>query len=180
MIVLATTALLFGSACANNSDSRVPSSAASSSIIPPVARAGSVSITGAVAAPRQITVADLRNYPAKTQAVTFASSKGDQSHTYVGASIIDVLAAAEPVTDSAVKNPTLRLVVVATGADEYRAALSWGEFDPGFAATPVLIAYREDDIDLTAPRLVVPGDIKGGRYVSDLTSLTVIDTGAAR
>ncbi|MFC6010446.1 hypothetical protein [Nocardia lasii] len=55
--------------------------------------------------------------------------------------------------------------------------MAWGEFDPGFAATPVLVAYREDEVDLAAPRLVVPGDIKGGRYVSELTSLTVIDTG---
>jgi hypothetical protein len=32
----------------------------------------------------------------------------------------------------------------------------------------VLPAYREDGARLDRPRLVVPGDVKGGRYVSDV------------
>ncbi len=50
-----------------------------------------------------------------------------------------------------------------------------GEFSPDFGAIPVLLAYTEDGKPLSAPRLVVPGDKKGGRYVSGLTGLKVVD-----
>jgi hypothetical protein len=57
----------------------------------------------------------------------------------------------------------------------YAAIVSWGEIDPGFGANNVLVAYEEDGKDLctTGPRLVVPGDIKGGRYVSGVVRLQV-------
>ena len=53
--------------------------------------------------------------------------------------------------------------------------VSFGELSPDFAATPVLVAYTEDGQPLDTPRLVVPGDAKGGRYVSGLTDLKVVD-----
>jgi hypothetical protein len=43
------------------------------------------------------------------------------------------------------------------------------------AATPVLVAYTQDDVPLDRPRLVVPGDIEGSRYVSRLVELRVVD-----
>jgi hypothetical protein len=38
-------------------------------------------------------------------------------------------------------------------------------------------AYAEDGRALEKPRLVVPGDGKGGRYVGRLTELRVVDLG---
>lgn len=167
--------LLLGSSCSSGTETAAPTTSDPTR----ATVAGSLRIDGAVGAPRQLTLTDLRNFPPQSRAVTFDSSGGSQSHTFVGASMTDVLSSAQPTTDPTVKNPSLRLVVVATGADGYKAALSWGEFDPGFGATPVVIAYQEDGTDLSAPRLVVPGDVKGGRYVSDLTSITVLDTGTS-
>lgn len=113
--------------------------------------------------------------PVQTQAVTFDSSKGAQSHTYDGAALSDILTAAVLTGDAEAHNPDLTFAILATGSDGYQATVSFGELSPNFGATPILVAYTEDGQPLDAPRLVVPGDVKGGRYVSDLTDLEVID-----
>lgn len=40
--------------------------------------------------------------------------------------------------------------------------------------TGALLATEQDGTPLPRPRLVVPGDRKGGRYVSDLVELKVV------
>lgn len=65
----------------------------------------------------------------------------------------------------------LTLTVLVTATDGYRSVVAWAEFDPDFAGTEVLLAYREDGQRLDRPQLVVPGDKKGGRYVSDVTEV---------
>jgi hypothetical protein len=46
--------------------------------------------------------------------------------------------------------------------------VAWGEFDPGFENKPIMLAVTQDGNTLAAEgvRLVVPNDIRGGRYVS--------------
>jgi hypothetical protein len=133
-----------------------------------------VAITGDVRTPLTITPDELRALPPQTESVTFESGTGPQSHTYVGAMLNDVVSAADPIVDTSAKNPLLSLAIRATGADGYTVALAWAEVLPDFTATPVLIAYTEDEIPLDRPRLVVPGDIEGGRYVTDLSELRVV------
>ncbi|TCN49854.1 molybdopterin-dependent oxidoreductase-like protein [Rhodococcus sp. SMB37] len=137
--------------------------------------AGSVRLGGAVENPTTLSGDQLRAYPVQTQAVTFDSSKGAQSHTYDGAALSDILTAAVLTGDAEAHNPDLTFAILATGSDGYQATVSFGELSPNFGATPILVAYTEDGQPLDAPRLVVPGDVKGGRYVSDLTDLEVID-----
>jgi len=85
------------------------------------------------------------------------------------------------VTDPSIKNDLLRYAVVATGSDGYRAIISLGEIDPAFGKQPDIIAYKDTKGQLGgngpdgALRLIVPGDHAGGRYVSNLVSLQVID-----
>ena len=63
--------------------------------------------------------------------------------------------------------------------------ISLGEIAPQFGNQPDLVAYADTAGQLGAGgsagalRLVVPGDHAGGRYVSNLVSLQVIDTTAA-
>ena len=54
---------------------------------------------------------------------------------------------------------------------------AWGEIDPGFAGNEVLLAVEEDRHPLKRPRLVVPGDERGGRYVSDVTTVSLLRVG---
>ena len=84
------------------------------------------------------------------------------------------------ITNPAIKNDILNYYVLATGSDGYEAIFSLGELDPMFGGTgaPDLIAYMENGASLGADgftRVVVPGDDFGGRYVSNLVSLQVID-----
>ena len=81
--------------------------------------------------------------------------------------------------DPTVKNDKLRHFVLATGADGYGAVVSWGEVDPSFAGTRVVVAWAEDGKPLPATsgpaRLVVPSDHAGGRYVFSLVRLDARD-----
>jgi len=59
--------------------------------------------------------------------------------------------------------------------------ISLGEVDPAFGNQPDVVAYADSNGQLGpngsagALRLVVPGDHAGGRYVSNLVSLQVVD-----
>ena len=107
--------------------------------------------------------------------MSFSAAGAPVTHTYVGALLTDVLATAQPTFDPNVKNDSLSYWVSATGADDYSALVAWGEIDPGFGAKQVLLAYSVDGTDLCSagPTLVVPGDLKGGRYVSTIVRVHV-------
>ncbi|MFD7082782.1 molybdopterin-dependent oxidoreductase [Streptomyces sp. NPDC059918] len=137
---------------------------------------GEVRVGGEVAKPYTLTLADLRKLPQSSAPVKFTSAKGDQEHTYAGVPLYEVLKTAEPRFDQSKKNGQLRGVVAATGGGDYRAVFAWAELDPGFAKSQILLAVSEDGVpfdDAAGPRLVVPQDIKGGRYVSELNQLWV-------
>ena len=71
------------------------------------------------------------------------------------------------------KNDQAALAVTATGADGYAATVSYGEIAPDLGNRGILISTAEDGQPLPQPRLVVPGDVKGARYVSELVDLRV-------
>lgn len=174
--VLAAAAVFFVGACSSSSDDAAAATGSSIAASATPARvAGAVTISGAVAEQMTVSLADLRAYPAQTQQVSYEGAGKHQEHTYVGASVFDILTAAKPQIDQTAKNGIIRLAVLGTASDGYQAAFSWGEFEPGFHNTPILIAYTEDGQDLQAPRLVVPGDARGGRYLDDVSNLDVVD-----
>ncbi|MGW5364409.1 molybdopterin-dependent oxidoreductase [Actinopolymorpha pittospori] len=130
-------------------------------------------VDGAVNQPGRLSVADLARLPRQRITVTFRSGSGSQTHTYTGPRLVDVLDKVQPRFDPAIKNDKLRHVVTATGSEGYRAAVAWGEIDADFEAKNVLVALTEDGRPAAdgRPRLVVPGDLHGGRYVSGLVQL---------
>ncbi|MGW2988261.1 molybdopterin-dependent oxidoreductase [Streptomyces goshikiensis] len=161
-----------GGAAAGASSSSSASAKASVAPLGP----GEVRVGGEVAKPYSVTLADLRKLPQASVEVKFTSAKGEQRHTYQGVPLHDVLKTAEPRFDAAKKNGQLRGFVSATGGGDYRALFAWAEIDPGFAKSQVLLAVSEDGVafdDAAGPRLVVPQDTKGGRYVSELNQLWV-------
>ena len=69
------------------------------------------------------------------------------------------------------------MVAVATGNDGYKALVSLGEIDPGFGNKAALVAYAINGELLGTSgmaRLVVPGEIKQSRSVSNLASIEVL------
>jgi DMSO/TMAO reductase YedYZ molybdopterin-dependent catalytic subunit len=143
------------------------------------------SLSGAVKTPGTYTLATLEALPPTTETVTFLSGGSLVTTTFTGVSIWTLLTDAGIVTNPAIKNDILNYYLQATGSDGYSAIFSLGELDPMFGgnfAPPDLIAYEMmvDGVDepLGAngfARVVVPGDSRGGRYVSNLVNLEVID-----
>lgn len=143
-------------------------------------------IDGAVDRPASNGLRDLQAQPAVTQTVTFNSGTTPQTHTYTGANLWALISAAGLQTDATRKNDVLNRYVLATGADGYRAVLSLGELNPEFGNKASLVAYAETVNGTPAAlsaadgpyRATAPGDIKGGRYVSNLVRLDVRASGS--
>ncbi|MFI6001531.1 molybdopterin-dependent oxidoreductase [Streptomyces sp. NPDC051366] len=169
-----TAASASPSASASASAGASAGASAKASVAP--LKPGEVRVGGEVGKPYTLTLSDLRKLPQTSAAVKFTSAKGDQEHTYQGVPLHEVLKAAEPRFDQSKKNGQLRGVVAATGGGDYRAVFAWAELDPGFAKSRILLAVSEDGVpfdDAAGPRLVVPQDTKGGRYVSELNQLWI-------
>ena len=138
---------------------------------------GSFVIAGKLEQTLLLSTEEVANYLATTNphvyTVSFVAGTATETHTFTGFLLYDVLTFLHPTFDPAVKNDRLRYYVAATGSDGYQAIVAWGEIDPGFENKAVLLAFTQDGKSLAGggPRLVVPGDIHGGRYVSDVVSI---------
>lgn len=143
---------------------------------------GSLHVEGQLLNPLTLTADDLKaNYTAHTMDVTYMSGEDTVSSSYTGVLLWDILGAAQPNFNADVRNDKLSLYIVATGADHYQAVIAWGEIDPEFGNQPIMVAYEEAGQPLgdSGPlRLIVPGDARGGRYVSNLVSLDLRDAPA--
>jgi len=126
-------------------------------------------VSGAVLRPGTYDLAALQALPVVTRTVG--------TSVYTGTSLWDFLNTTVGLkTNAAVKNDSLGMYAVATGSDGYKAVFSLGELDPSFGNQPDLIAYALGGAALTTngfARLVVPNDVKAGRYVSNLISIEV-------
>jgi hypothetical protein len=143
-----------------------------------------LSVTGLVASPKAYDLAGLQALPQVTQVDTFAAGNVSQTHTYVGASLWNVVNASS-VRVGSNKNDILDDYVLATGADGYQVVYSMGEIAPGFGNEAALVATSEITGGAPAPlgsdgfaRTTAPGDVKGGRYVSNLVDLDVRASGS--
>lgn len=141
----------------------------------------SFNLGGAVAHASSFDLTSLAAHASISVTTTYAAGGTPVTDTFTGVPLWDLLGEAGILTDPAVRNDILGFYVVATGSDGYRAAFSLGEIDPRFGNGQILVAYDdtlgklgEDGRDGFA-RLVVPGDAAGGRYISNLTSIEVID-----
>jgi DMSO/TMAO reductase YedYZ molybdopterin-dependent catalytic subunit len=105
------------------------------------------------------------------------------STTYSGVLLNDLLASAGGMQWNAkAKNDFLRKGIVAMGTDGYSCIVVGGEIDQRFAHIQILVAVAENgkplaDTDGFA-RLIVPGDLAMGRFISNLTELQVVDLGS--
>lgn len=139
-----------------------------------------LTLGGAVSAPSTYDYASLKALPAVTQTVSFQAGTTPQTHTYTGADLWSLVNSAGVQTNPSIKNDINNKYVIATGSDGYKVAYALGELNPSFGNKGSIVAYDETINGTTAPlgsdgfaRTTAPGDVKGGRYVSNLVSLTV-------
>ena len=142
---------------------------------------GLVSNSGAIFT----SLADLTNgdLPVLTENVTYLSGGSPVNATFTGVSLWSFLNNAGLLTDPYQTKNDLDEYVLATGSDGYKAVFSLGEINPSFGGPPTnspaqdLIAYTGANSD-GAFRIVVPGDVKGGRYIANVVSLEVVAAAA--
>jgi DMSO/TMAO reductase YedYZ molybdopterin-dependent catalytic subunit len=138
-------------------------------------------LVGDVSHPGTYTLSSLEALPATTLTATYTGPTGLVTDTYTGVSLWTLINSAGLITDPSIKNDVLRKYVVAVGSDGYEAVFSLGEIDPMFGNQDDLVAYEDTGVQLGPggpsgfARMVVPGDIAGGRYVSNLIELGVFD-----
>ncbi len=137
----------------------------------------SFTLGGQIANPRAYTLADIQALPAKEVVLEYSAANQPQKHAFKGVLLYDLIAAAKPQFDANTKNDALRWIVQATGSDGYAATFALGELDPNFGNKGVLVAFEQDGKPLPPEdgllRLVVPTDLKGGRFISALVTVIV-------
>ncbi len=139
---------------------------------------GKLHLGGQILNPFALSADDLKaNYPAQKVDVTYLSGDKETKAAFTGVLLRDLLDAAQINLNADAKNDKLNLYIVATGSDGYQAIIAYAEIDADFGDKPVLIAYEQDGKPIADAqgtlRLIVPGDKRGGRYVSGLVSLEV-------
>ncbi len=153
-----------------------PPSCATSGLVstPPV---GSLLVNGDVSSPTTYTFAQLQAMTQASQTVSFLSGTTPTTLTESGPTIWSLVMAAKPKFLACDKNDKLRFVVEVTSSqDGYAALMSLGELDPALVNTMSLASLVENGTSLASqgPRSTVPGDVKGGRYVSGGAVITVL------
>jgi hypothetical protein len=111
-----------------------------------------------------LSAARLARLPEETLTVSFEGPGGVQSDTETGPPLLEVLALAGI-------RPTLNTWVAAVGDDNYVATVTPAEQLVG--GRPLQLSLEENGAVLAQPRLVTDGDVKGGRYVSDIVDIYV-------
>ncbi|CAN7750781.1 molybdopterin-binding oxidoreductase [Pseudorhodoferax sp. LjRoot39] len=149
--------------------------------------AATVRIDGALDRPASLGSAALGERPAITQNVAFTSGSGTQQRSYVGADLWSLLSDMGIQTTPGARNDQLNRYVLATGADGYRTVFALGELSPTLGNKGSMLAYLEKNGDGTTTaigsedgpfRVTAPGDVRGGRYVSQLVRLDVRPSGS--
>lgn len=137
-------------------------------------------VDGQVLNPLTLTVESLESdFSSQTVDVTFLSGEETVTTQFTGVPLWQVISAAQPNLNADVRNDRISTFIVVTASDGYQAVIAWGEIDPEFGNQPILVAYAEQGepiADAQGPiRLIVPGDGRGGRYVSGVVNITLRD-----
>jgi DMSO/TMAO reductase YedYZ molybdopterin-dependent catalytic subunit len=123
----------------------------------------------------RLTAADIGRLPH----VTFEATDHGRVARFEGVALRELLqsVAAGPV--DSLRGPLLRRVLLAHGADGYRALVALAEVDRSIAAREVYVVTAAEGAALPAAmgpyRLVVIGDARGSRWVRQLVRLELRD-----
>ena len=139
----------------------------------PVAAAEpALSVTGSVAHPLHLSLADLRGLPTAHVSVSQASGRGPVALDCTGVTVATLLKKAEPSFGTQ-KNANLAHTLLVTADDGYAVALSFGEIDPDYGHVEPIVATDCSGKPVASPRLVVPGDVHAGRAVNGVVTIEV-------
>jgi hypothetical protein len=140
------------------------------------APAAELHISGAVATPLSLTVADLKKMPRKT--LTVANPHDKKTETYEGVLVEELLRRAGVPQGEQLRGSAMASYIVAEAEDGYRVIFSLAELDSGIEDSEVIVADTLDGAPMAAKvgpfRLVAPHEKRPARWVRMLKSLTVV------
>lgn len=120
----------------------------------------------------------------KALAGSTPATLADGADTYTGVLLWTLLDSPGVGINSAYssrKNAVNTMYAMVTGSDGYRAMVALGEINPSFGNKAVLVAYAKNGADLPPAegtvRVIVPGDVKGGRKISNVIEIKVFGAG---
>jgi DMSO/TMAO reductase YedYZ molybdopterin-dependent catalytic subunit len=133
-------------------------------------------ISGNVATPLELSLADLKNMPRTTLTVVNPHSK--KTEVYQGVPLEELFRRAGVPQDEKLRGPLMATYVLAEASDGYRVAFSLAELDSGFLDSDVIVADTLDGAPLGTGegplKLVAPRDKRPARWVRMLTSVTIL------
>jgi hypothetical protein len=148
----------------------------------------SFDVTGDVVNPQSFNLQSLQAFtPSTTVWDYFVAGTSTSQGEFNGILLWDLLNYVGIEVNPTVKNDLDRKYIVVTGTDCYQAVFAMGEIDPAIAGTEqVTIAYAQwvngQATSLGAngfARVIVPGDKKGARLVSNVAHIQVISVPAS-
>jgi hypothetical protein len=107
-----------------------------------------------------------------TVTASFHTMHGEDSHSWTGPLLLDVLNTAG-IEDAPGKKTHFLHVIMAHGSDGYTVAVAIGEIDPRGEGKQIIIALQQDGQALKTPHLIVPRDNAFARGVRDLAGIEV-------
>ncbi len=132
-----------------------------------------LSISGTIAKPLKLTVAELAAMPQTEMAVSFINGKGKEEAVYKGPLLWAVLQRVA-LTDKQ-KNAALHHSLLVRSSDDYVITMSLAELDPDYGNAQVIVALTRDNVAISdgGMRLIVGGDKHGGRAVRKLAAVEI-------
>jgi hypothetical protein len=135
--------------------------------------APTIAVSGLAGTKATLTALDLGKLPQQT----VKTADHGTAVTFEGVVLSDVLAKVATPTGEKFHSTGASYYLLAAAADGYKAVFAWAEVDPGFTDPKVYVVTKRDGKPLAARdgpfELVVPGEKRNGRWVRQLTSLTI-------
>jgi len=142
-------------------------------IVPAVAGAQSLSLSGLTGPPAVVDAAAIRAMPHGTVNAAIHGLSG----AYGGVPLTLLLARVNAPRGETLRGPAMGEVVVVKACDGYRVVLALADIDPAFRDQTAILADRVDGHPLDAHegpfRLIVEGDKRAARSARCVTSIAV-------
>jgi DMSO/TMAO reductase YedYZ molybdopterin-dependent catalytic subunit len=135
---------------------------------------GSLSISGEVITPMDLTLQDLFAYKQVSQKV---KERDGKEHEFKGVALIELLEKAGVTTGSKLRGENLTKYVLIKAADGYEVIYSLAEIDPEFTDQVIIVATEKDGQPLPAGegpfRIITPNDKKPARWIREVRAIKV-------
>ena len=137
--------------------------------------ANTLSVTGEVTTPLDLTVQDLYAYKQISHKV---KDRDGKEHEFKGVALIEIFEKAGVTTGGKLRGENLAKYVLAKAADGYEVIYSLPEIDPEFTDQIIMLATEKDGQPLPngeGPfRIITPNDKKQARWIREVRSIKIV------